>query len=188
MVRIRLAKAKDAEQILAIYAPFVTDMPTTFETVVPSLVEMQSRISETLEGLPWLVCAEDHQIAGYAYASPHRSRSAYQWSVDVSVYVAQDFRRRGIGKELYRNLFKILATQGYYNAFAGISLPNPGSIALHESLGFQAVGIYRNVGFKLSAWHNVGWWQQTLQPHSPEPPQPLRPLPEVLADQEFLLE
>ncbi len=188
MVRIRLAKATDAEQILAIYAPFVTDMPTTFETVVPSLTEFQGRISETLKILPWLVCAEDQRIAGYAYASPHRSRCAYQWSVDVSVYIAQDFRRQGIGKELYRNLFKLLAAQGYYNAFAGISLPNPGSIALHESLGFQAVGIYRNVGFKLGSWHNVGWWQQTLQPYSPEPPQSLRPLPEVLVGQKSLLE
>lgn len=188
MVRIRLAQATDAEQILAIYAPFITDMPTTFETIVPSLAEMQSRIRETVKILPWLVCTDHQQIAGYAYASPHRSRCAYQWSTDVSVYIAKDFRRRGIGKEIYRSLFKILATQGYYNAFAGISLPNPGSVALHESLGFQAVGVYRNVGYKLGSWHNVGWWQLTLQPHSLEPPHALRPLPEVLADQDFLAE
>jgi L-amino acid N-acyltransferase YncA len=187
-MNVRLAQASDAEQIVAIYAPFVTDMPTTFETVVPSIAEMQSRISRTLETLPWLVCAHNQQIAGYAYASPHRSRSAYQWSVDVSVYITPDFRRRGIARNLYQKIFKMLAVQGYYNAFAGITLPNLSSVALHESLEFKSVGICCNVGFKLGAWRDVGWWQLTLQPYSAEPPNPLRPLPEILAETEFFFQ
>src|SRR5205085_974289 len=125
----------------------------------PSLDVMQARITQTVPHLPWLVCEKDDLIRGYAYASPHRARAAYQWSVDVTVYVREGQRRRGVGQALYASLFRLLVLQGYYNAYAGITLPNPASVGLHESLGFFPIGIYREVGFKLEQWHDVGWWQ-----------------------------
>ena len=115
---------------------------------VPDREEMARRIDETLRSYPWLVCDVDGQTAGYAYATRHRVRGAYQWSVDTSVYIAEDHRRRNIGRGLYTSLFAILAAQGYFNAFAGIALPNPASVALHESMGFEPIGVYRRVGYK----------------------------------------
>ena len=112
-------------------------------------------------------------MVGYAYASRHRARAAYDWSVDASVYVHPDFQRRGIGRGLYVSLIRILRAQGFFNAYAGVTLPNAGSVGLHESIGFQAVGVYRNVGYKQGAWHDVGWWELALQPLVAEPPPPL---------------
>ena len=124
---------------------------------------MQQRIAAALPKFPWLVCGVDGRMAGYAYAGTHRARAAYQWSVDTSVYVDPAFHRRGIGTRLYTCLFQILAAQGYVRAYAGITLPNAGSVGLHEAMGFQSVGIYRGVGYKLGRWHDVGWWQLTLR-------------------------
>ena len=173
---IRLATDHDAEQIQAIYAPNVRDTAISFELEPPTVNEMRQRIRQTLEHLPWVVCEHRGDIQGYAYASPHRTRAAYQWSVDVSVYVHAQARRSGVGRTVYRSLFALLAMQGFYNAYAGITLPNPASVGLHESMGFQAVGVYRAVGYKLGAWHDVGWWQLALRELSipPEPPADFR--------------
>jgi phosphinothricin acetyltransferase len=111
-------------------------------------------------------------MLGYVYASPHRARAAYCWSVDVSVYTSSKYRRQGVGRALYTSLFACLRLQGLYNAYAGITLPNPGSVGLHESFGFDLVGIYREVGYKSGQWHDVGWWQMALQPRIMEPPAP----------------
>jgi L-amino acid N-acyltransferase YncA len=163
---IRLATVDDAEQIQAIYAPNVRQTAISFELVPPTVDDMQERIRKTLEHFPCLVCEHQGEIQGYAYANAHRSRAAYQWSVDVSVYVHAQARRYGVGRAVYSSLFKLLELQGVYNAYAGITLPNPASVGLHESLGFQPVGIYRAVGYKLGAWHDVGWWQLALRQHS----------------------
>lgn len=168
---LRLATENDAEQIRAIYAPIVSQTATSFELEPPSPDEIRKRVADTLRLLPWLVCDRDGEVLGYAYASLHRTRPAYQWSVDVSVYVRAGQRRSGLGRALYASLFEILVRQGYYNAYAGIALPNPASVGLHEAIGFRPVGIYREVGYKLSAWHDVGWWQLALQPKL-TPPQP----------------
>jgi L-amino acid N-acyltransferase YncA len=169
---IRLATPNDAPGVQAIYAPVVRDTAISFEWEPPSVDDMQQRIVEVVERMPWLVCEHRGEILGYAYASPHRVRAAYQWSVDVSVYIHAQARRSGIGRGLYRSLFALLTLQGFYHAYAGITLPNPASVGLHESLGFQPVGIYRAVGYKLGAWHDVGWWQRILQELviPPEPP------------------
>jgi len=170
---IRLAAGDDAEQVLAIYAPFCRNTPVSFETQPPTLDEMRRRIAKTLKRFPWLVVEEDGQVLGYAYASAHRERAAYGWSVDVSVYVREGLRRRGLGRALYTSLFAILKLQGFYNALAGTTLPNPGSVGLHQAMGFQPVGVYRNIGFKCGAWHDVGWWQLALREPGSEPVPPL---------------
>lgn len=171
--QIRLATAQDGEAVAAIYRPVVADTAISFETMPPDDTEMARRIDETLLSYPWLVCDIDGRPAGYAYAARHRVRGAYQWSVDTSVYIADAYRRRGVGRGLYTSLFAILAAQGYFNAFAGIALPNPASVALHESTGFEPIGVYRRVGYKLDRWHDVGWWQLTLKQHEASPSAPL---------------
>jgi phosphinothricin acetyltransferase len=160
--RIRLAGLHDAEAIAGIYRPFVERTTISFETEPPTREEMEHRISETMTSHPWLVCEVGGQVAGYAYATRHRARAAYQWSVDTSVYVDEKHWRLGIGRGLYASLLPILAVQGFCNAFAGIALPNPGSVGLHESIGFTPIGVYERVGYKLGAWRDVGWWQRPL--------------------------
>jgi L-amino acid N-acyltransferase YncA len=170
---IRLVTAEDAADIAEIYRPFVASTPISFEIEPPDELEIQKRIDGILPTYPWLVCEQGGRVAGYAYASRHSARAAYQWSVDMSVYVHSDFQRRGIGRGLYVSLVRILRAQGFFNAYAGVTLPNPGSVGLHESIGFQAIGVYRNVGYKMGAWHDVGWWELVLQPLVAEPPPPL---------------
>jgi phosphinothricin acetyltransferase len=169
-MRIREARPDDAAAIRDIYAPFVESTATTFETVTPSLDEMRARIRDAVA--PWLVADDGDAIAGYAYASQHRARAAYQWSVEVSVYTSALARRRGVGRALYETLFHLLRAQGFVNAYAGIALPNDASVGLHESLGFTPIGTYPHVGYKQGAWHDVGWWGLTLHalpdaPHLP---------------------
>jgi phosphinothricin acetyltransferase len=112
-------------------------------------------------------------VVGYAYASRHRVRAAYRWSVDVAVYIAPSHHRMGIGRAVYTSLFSILAAQGFFNAYAGVTLPNPASVGLHEAMGFTPVGVYRHVGYKLGAWHDVGWWQRPLREPRDAPELPL---------------
>ena len=170
---LRLADAADAGQIQAIYAPIVSGTAISFELEPPAVEQICQRIEDTLAYFPWLVCERAGGVLGYAYAGRHRARAAYQWSVDVSVYVRADLRRSGVGRALYTSLFEILVLQGYFNAYAGIALPNPASVGLHEAMGFKPVGVYREVGFKLGAWHDVGWWHFRLQA---KPTPPMAPL------------
>lgn len=169
---VRMATEADAEAMRSIYAPFVTDTCVSFETTPPTEVEMAQRVRETTERLPWLVCEYDGQVAGYAYASPHEDRSAYRWSVDVSVYVDERWRRRGVARGLYESLFALLRLQGLYAAYAVIVLPNPPSVEFHESLGFERVGVYRGVGYKRGEWRDVGHWQLSLQAREDSPSAP----------------
>jgi phosphinothricin acetyltransferase len=182
--QIRLATEADASAIAAIYGPIVERTAISFETVAPTAEDMARLLSETLPTYPWLVSEINGQVAGYAYATKHRVRAAYRWSLDTSVYVSEDYRRRGVGRGLYRSLFAILAAQGFYNAFAGIALPNPASVALHESVGFEPIGVFRRVGHKLGAWHDVGWWRLALrQPE--EVPTETRDLTAISEDEDW---
>ena len=170
---IRVATPSDAEAVAAIYAPIVRDTTISFELEPPSIEDMRARIDATSRSLPWLVSLDAHGLVdGYAYAGKHRERAAYQWSVDVTAYVREDARGQGVGKRLYAQLFDDLVRLGYVQAFAGIALPNDASVALHESLGFEPLGVYRKVGFKHGAWRDVGWWQKQLQTPMAEPVAP----------------
>jgi L-amino acid N-acyltransferase YncA len=178
MSEIRFVTSDDAAGIAAIYGPIVASSSISFEVEPPGEEEMRRRIQDTPPAYPWLVCEHRDRVAGYAYATRHRVRAAYQWSVDTSVYVHPDVHRCGIGRALYASLVRILAAQGYFNACAGIALPNAASVGLHESVGFEPVGVYRHVGYKFGAWHDVGWWQLGLQPSAAEP-RPLLSLAEI---------
>jgi len=174
---IRLATLDDADQVQAIYAPYC-HTPISFESEPPRVEEMRGRLAKVLGHYPWLLCEDGGEVVGYTYATQHRERAAYRWSVDTTVYVRQGRQRRGIGRALYTSLLAVLPLHGYLNAYAGVTLPNPASVGLHEAMGFQPVGVYRQVGFKCGTWYDVAWYQRQLQPRPVEPPPP-RPLEEV---------
>jgi L-amino acid N-acyltransferase YncA len=187
---IRSTEIGDAEAVRDIYAPFVSDNATSFEIEPPDVPAMEQRIRTVQDQYPWLVYVSDEKVLGYAYASRHRERKAYQWCVEVSVYVHASALHCGIGRALYLSLFEILRRQGCVNAYAGITLPNPPSIRLHESLGFQPIGVFTQCGFKLGRWHDVAWLQLRLL-DAPVPIPNLRPAREILADdsiKQFLLQ
>jgi L-amino acid N-acyltransferase YncA len=167
--------AADAAACAEIYAPNVTSGVASFEEAAPDAAEMGRRIAEASERYPWLVAERGGAVAGYAYGTVHRARRAYRWVVEVTVYVDARRHRSGVGRELYEALLPLLARQRLQVAVAGITLPNEASVALHEALGFQPVGIYRQLGYKFGAWHDVGWWQARLAPASSEPQEPLAP-------------
>ncbi len=170
---------RDAAACAAIYAQSFDAGGTTFEEVPPDAAEMARRIASHSSTHAFLVCERGGVVVGYAYANPHRERAAYRWSAEVSAYVDAANARQGIGRELYDALIELLRRQGIRVVLAGITLPNEASVALHESLGFEAVGVYRRIGWKLGRWHDVGWWQLDLgaeddgEPAEPRGPQRL---------------
>lgn len=171
---IRTATPADAAALLAIYAPIVEATVISFEHEPPDEAEMRRRIGHTLQALPWLVSVDDDDgaVDGYAYASRHRERAAYQWAVEVSVYVHERARGRGLASRLYTALFDHLAALGYMQALAGIALPNEASVRLHESLGFEPAGVFRHIGFKHGQWRDLGWWMRPLAALPDEPRAP----------------
>lgn len=177
-IQIRLASSADAPQIREIYAPIVRDTPTSFEYLVPEIEDIAGRITNTRQQYPWLVCDIGGQIAGYAYGSSFRSRTAYQWTTEVTAYIHPQFHRRGIGRGLYTSLFAILREQGYFNAVSVITLPNDASVGLHATMGFIKIGVFENMGYKHERWHHTGWWQLELcpMPTDPQPPIPITKL------------
>ena len=181
---IRLATAADGDALADIYRPAVVGSAISFELEPPDGHEMALRAARTMEYTPWLVAEREGRILGYAYAARHRDRPAYRWSVDVSVYVHPDAKRVGVGRALYTSLFGALVVQGFRNAYAGITLPNPASVGLHTSMGFTLVGEYRGVGYKNGAWHDTGWFARPLAPRVIDPPPP-RSLPECREDPAF---
>ncbi|HWW67208.1 MAG TPA: arsinothricin resistance N-acetyltransferase ArsN1 family B [Solirubrobacterales bacterium] len=168
--------ARDAVACAAIYAPYVETSAISFEERPPDAAEVEARIERYSRTHPWLVAEEGGGVVGYAYACRHRERAAYRWSADVSVYIAAAEHRRGHGRRLYEELFERLRRQRFQVAIAGITLPNQASVGLHERLGFAPVGVYRRIGWKLDAWHDVGWYQLELAPAGDDsPPEPLPP-------------
>jgi len=174
MILLRTATAADAEGILAIYAPYIENTSFTFETDVPTIGSFAERINTYLVNWPWLVCEVNGIIAGYAYAGRHRERTAYQWSVESSVYIHDEFQRKGIAQALYSALFEILKKQGFNNVYAVINLPNDKSVAFHENCGFKYFTTYEQVGYKLGKWKNVGWWRLVVNEFGDEPAAPVK--------------
>lgn len=161
--KIRTATVSDAKAMLEIYQPYILETPITFEMEVPSHLDFQTRVTETLEKFPWLVYEVKDQIVGYAYANSFRSRLAYMWSVESTVYVRTGFHGKGIGRDLYKNLLQILKAQGAVNVIGGITLPNEASVKLHEHFGFVNVAVIKDAGFKMDKWWDVGYWQLQFQ-------------------------
>jgi L-amino acid N-acyltransferase YncA len=179
-MRIRHADpAGDAAACAAIYAPYVSDGLASLELEPPSAEEFAGRMERISARYPYLVAEDEGDVVGFAYGTLHRERAAYRWACEASVYIKLSHHRRGIGRRLYTELFELLARQGLQIVLAGITLPNQASVALHESFGFALVGVYRRIGWKFGAWHDVGWWQLDLVPAGAEPPPepgpPVRP-------------
>jgi L-amino acid N-acyltransferase YncA len=162
--------ARDAAVCAAIYAPSVEGSVTSFELRAPGPEEIAERMRRYQRTHPWLVAERGGEVVGYAYACAFNERPAYRWSAGVSVYVAAEERGQGRGRALYEELFARLRRQGFRMACAGITLPNEASVGLHERLGFAAVGINREIGWKDGGWHDVGWWQLELAPALDGPP------------------
>jgi L-amino acid N-acyltransferase YncA len=161
-IDIRPARPSDGAAFAAIYAPFVTNSTISFEETAPDAREMRARILAVTRTYPWLAAERFGEVVGYAYAHKHRERAAYRWSVETSIYMRQDARGMGFGTALYRRLFEILTENGYARAFAGITMPNDASVALHQSCGFTAVGTFHRVGYKDGRWHDVSWWERQV--------------------------
>ena len=170
---IRLVTADDPGQILEVYKPYVLNTANTFEYDVPTAEEIRKRIEKISAQYPYLVCEHDGQIIGYTYGSTHRERTAYQWSAEVTVYVKEDFHRHGVARALYNALFAMLKMQGYHSMYAGVLSTNIKSVGFHRAMGFEDIGIFKNIGYKLGEWHSNLWMQGFLKAHDTEPAVPV---------------
>lgn len=168
--RIRIAREDDAAAIHAIYAPHVVAGVATFETVLPGDDAMRERIRTRLPRYPWLVWDDAGEVLAYAYAGRFRERAAYDWIAETSIYVHPGAQRRGIARRLYAALLDTLTLQGLTQAVGVITLPNPESVGFHAALGFADAGVWRQCGYKLGQWWDVGVWQKALQPSANPPP------------------
>ena len=169
---IRIARDEDATAIHAIYAPSITDGVATFETELPGVAAMRERICTRLQRYPWLVWEEAGDVLAYAYAGRFRERAAYDWIAETSIYVRGDAHRRGIARKLYGVLLDVMRLQGINQAVGVITLPGTVSVAMHEAMGFTPAGVWRQCGYKLGRWWDVGVWQKELQPAT-SPPRPV---------------
>ena len=162
MIEIRNVQVEDAANLVAIYAPYVEKTAITFETQVPTVEDFETRIKKTMKKFPYLVAIEEGQIVGYAYASTYYARAAYDWTVELSVYVQKEARGKGVGTLLYTALEEELTARGFKNFLACIALPNPASIALHEKRGYEQVAHFKKIGYKFGTWHDIVWLQKSL--------------------------
>ena len=184
VTRVRLATPGDGAACAAIYAPYVAETAISFELVPPTDAEMAARIERVTAHWPWLVVEVDGVVRGYAYATRHRERPAYDWTTETTVYVDQAFHGRGLGRAAMRALVGVLRLQGFHLVVAGITAPNPGSFALHRSLGFARIGEFEAIGWKSDAWHGVEFWGLELSPRDPVP-DPVTPIGELAGTPEL---
>lgn|GEM_PF-718941 len=174
-MNVRDARISDAATLASIYNHYIDHSTATFDLIHNSERDMRNKMLACSEVSPFLVCEDDHgKILGYAHAGKHKPKKAYQWSVDTTIYVTPHLRHKGVGSLLYHALIKDLKDSGYCDAYAGITQPNPESVAFHEKLGFRHRVSYEKIGFKHGAWLDVGWWVLSLNPHdsSPQDPRP----------------
>lgn len=171
---LRSAVEHDAADMLALYAPYVLETTVSSEYEPPTLEVFIGRMRSYAERLPWIVCTVDGETVGYGYASPHRTRAAYQWSVETSIYVASAWHRHGVASAIYAALFELLTMQGYYNIYVGITAPNERSMKFHKAMGFIISGAYQQSMYKFGQWRDVLWMGKSLRPHegAPQPTVP----------------
>lgn len=171
--RIRLATPDDTEGIRAVYAPFI-DTPVTFEEEVPSPAAYRERIAGICAKYPCLVAERGGRIIGFAYAHELRERIAFQWSAELSVYLAPEAQGRGTGSRLYAALIELLRLMGVKAVYGVVTSPNPASEHLHGSFGFSLMGVQPHAGFTCGAWHDMNWFVREIAPFedAPEPPTP----------------
>ena len=172
------ADEKHCKDIRKIYAPYIENSYVSFETSVPSAEEINQRRLEIAKEYPYLVAIDGDQVIGYSYASKHRSREAYRWAVETSIYVAAQTKKSGVGRKLYSELFRRLKMMGLVHAYAGISLPNPESVGFHEACGFKKFCVFEKIGFKNDRWVDVGWWRLGLN-ETAVPPAEVRKYSEI---------
>lgn len=184
-ILLRTARLSDAARLVEIYAPYVTDTAITFEYEVPSVEEFRGRIEKTLEKYPYIVAEQNGRIMGYAYASAFARRAAYNWSVELSIYLDMEIRRQGIGGRLYQAMEEILKEMHILNMNACISWPKAedeyltkNSVQFHEHMGFRLAGEFHDIGYKFGRWYNVVWMEKMIGDH-PEKPKPVRIFPEI---------
>ena len=168
-ILIRKAQIDDYKEILNIYEKYIRETCITFEIEVPSDEEFRDRTKTIIANYPYLVCEIEGKVVGYAYATKHAERAAYDYDVNLSIYINQAYHKRKIGSLLYSRLLKLLKAQGYYNAYAGITLPNEKSLSFHQALGFETVGTYQKTGYKFEQWHDVIWLQKNLIDYTIKP-------------------
>lgn len=171
---VRPAVPADAPACAAVYAPYVRDTAISFELEPPTAEEVARRIASYQQRHAWLVLEDAGEVTGYAYASPFAARPAYDWSAEVSVYLAPGARRSGAGRALYTELFARLEQRGFRTLVAGVTVPNEASLGLHRAMGFEVVGTFRDIGFKLGRWWDVTRLQRALGPGRDGAPEPLR--------------
>lgn len=188
---IRVATPQDAEDLLAVYAPYVTDTAITFEYEVPSLTEFRERIRHTLERYPYLVMEQDGEILGYAYAGPFKERAAYDWAVETTIYVKQGMKEQGIGRKLYQALEDTLIRQNILNLNACIGYPTVedeyltrNSMEFHQHLGYRLVGQFYQCGYKFGRWYDMVWMEKLVGEHGVEPVR-VKPFPELQQELEL---
>jgi len=174
---IRDIRQEDVHAIVDIYAPYIRDGWTSFEEEVPDAEEMWERIEYYTDKYPWLVAELNNEVVGYAYANAYRTRPAYRWTAEVSVYVLPEWHGRGIAGLLYDSTLGLLQAQNIRQVLAGVTLPNPKSEGFHKKKGFAEIGVYTDVGFKFGKWHSVKWYEKTLNEN--DPPQEFVPYPEL---------
>ena len=182
--KIRLIQESDLEEVLNIYKYYVDNTVISFEYEAPTKEEYFQRIKTNSSNYAWLVCLHGTEIIGFAYGSTHRYRTAYQWSPEATIYIKSQFQSKGIGKVLYQSLFDVLKLQGYVNVYAGVAIPNEKSVALHQSLGFEEIGTFKNVGYKLGHWHSTQWFQLNLNVENEHPSVPKKTF-EIVETKDF---
>lgn len=181
---LRFVRYEDIDEIISLYTPYVLETTVTSEYEVPDREEFRRRIESYTARTPWIVCIIDDVLVGYSYASPHRTRAAYQWSVETSIYVRQGYHKRKIASALYTAVQRILTLQGYYNIFVGITYPNQKSLAFHAAMGFEFNGKYHNSMYKFGKWRDVTWMAMQLREWDPEP-EPTIPIADLIGTPEY---
>ncbi len=161
-ISIRKVKIDDASKILDIYSKHINDTIVTFETTVPSITEFEERIKTISKTYPYLVCTNDNELVGYAYATKYREREAYKYSVEIAIYVSENFQKKGVGKLLLANLLDELKANNFCSVYSCISVPNEPSVKLHEHFGFTEIGVFHNAGRKFDKWIDVVWLEKCL--------------------------